>query len=254
MIFLLVRAMPWLSAAAALLAAEWQWNDASSYPYPLLAGLSVFIAASVVIAWKRIAWREFLIKMTPPLLAWISTALAMLVVEDPAARTVLTAILTGIPLIVLELLFLLAIDPGRYPVHGLSRLNVALMPLSAFLLAASLDGLRIYLQLNGWIMVALFAGFGALAFALTSHHASSHEQDIRWTMLGALAGLQAGLLVYLLPISLSAAGLIAALIIAAPLRMRRYAFQPVPGRRMAVAESAGASVLLAAILLLSRWA
>lgn len=91
-------------------------------------------------------------------------------------------------------------------------------------------------------------------FALTSHHASSHEQDVRWTLLGALAGLEAGFLVYILPVSFSAAGLLAALVIAVPLRMRRYAFQPIPGKRTAVLESAGAVLMLACMLLLSRWA
>ncbi len=254
MMYLLVRVLPWLSALAAFSAVEWQWSDASTYPYPLLAGFGFFAAAAMIIAWKRLAWREFVTKMIPPLLLWTSAALAMLVVEDQAARIVLTVVLVGTPLLVLELLFLLAVDPGRYPVHGLSRLNVALTPVTAFLLAAALDGLRIYLQLDGWVVIGLCSGFGALAFALTSHHASTCGQGARWVLLGLIAGLYAGLLVYLLPVSLSAAGCIAALITAVPLRMRRYAFQPYPGRRLALFEASGASLILAGILLLSRWA
>lgn len=254
MMYLFVRAVPWLSAAAAMLAVQWQWQNPSMYPYPMLGAIGVYIAASVLIGAGRLAWKELMVKSTPSLLLLVAAALAMLVIESPESKIALTILFAGTPLLTLELLFLLAVDPVRYPVHGLSRLNVALVPITTFLLAAALSGLRIYLQFDNLSIIAIFSLFGAAVFALTSHHASSHEQDRRWAAVGALVGFHAGFLVQVLPIGLPAQGLIASLILAIPLRMRRYAFQPVPARNVAIAESTGVAVMLAAVLLLSRWA
>ncbi len=254
MMYLFVRAVPWLSAAAAMLAVEWQWRNPSMYPYPLLGAIGFYILAAVLIGAGRLAWKELMIKSTPSLLLLIAAMLAMLVIESPASKIALTVLFAGTPLLTLELLFLLAVDPGRYPVHGLSRLNVATVPVTTFLFAAALSGLRIYLQFDNLSIIALFTLFGAAIFALTSHHSSSHEQDRRWAMIGALVGFHAGFLVQVLPVGLPAQGLIAALIVSIPLRMRRYAFQPVPAKHVAVAEGTTAAVMLASILLLSRWA
>lgn len=254
MMYLFVRAIPWLSAAAALLAVQWQWQNPSQYPYPMLAAIGIYVAAAMFIGAGRLAWKELMTKSAPSLLLLIAASLVILVIESPASKTALTILIAGTPLLTLELLFLLAVDPGRYPVHGLSRLNVALVPVTTFMLAAALSGLRIYLQFDSFSIMAIFALFGAAVFALTSHHASSHEQDRRWAAIGVLVGFHAGFLVQLLPMALPAQGLIAALIISIPLRMRRYAFQPVPARHVAMAEGAGAAVMFAAVLLLSRWA
>lgn len=252
--YLLLRILPWLVGGASFFAAEWTWRNPQDYPLVLGIALVIYFAASVLIGWKRLELKDLAAKMLLPAIAFVGLALASLMAEQPIERNVLTALFAIIPAYGLELLYLLTHQPSRYPVNGLSRFNLALVPLSAFSFSVGLIGMQIFIHLPKWVILFSFTALYALLAFLTDHPNAERASKMRWTVFGALLGLQIGILSVILPVGLEAIGGIAALAVAWPLRARRYTYEPKPPRSLAVAESIGALVLFFAILLVSRWA
>jgi hypothetical protein len=249
-----IRFSPWAAALAGffLLEAQWRWPHA--YPWPLLAALAAVLVSAAAIAWKRVSWLELANSLCPTVLMLVGMGLTALHLETLLERQVLTGIFIVIPLLALELLFLLAFDPRRYPVNGFSRFNVALVPLCIAAAAFGLAGLVIFVQVPAWTVVIALALLSALLLFVTSHPTASPAQRRRWTLLGGLAGLHAGICVALLPVGLGVLAALAALMVGFVLRIRRYAYQPIPPRSLALGEglSAGAAFLI--LLLTARWA
>lgn len=251
---LLTRLVPGLVGVAGFVAAEWTWRHPRDYPWALAAVLASYVAASVTLGWKRLGPKDLAEKMLMPGFAFVSLALASLMAEHTAERIALTTLLTVVPFYALELLYLLAHQPSRYPVNGLSRLNLALVPLAAFCVAVGLIGMQIFIRWPDWGTVLAFTAFGAAVARLTEHPTVGRAAALRWTVFGAVLGLHVGILAVVLPVGLEVTGSLAALAFAWPLRARRYSYEPKPPRRLAIAESAGAAALFVAILLVSRWA
>lgn len=254
MIFLIIRGLPWLIGLGTFLLAQWQWRDARSYPYPLLGAILAYAIGSALIAYRRLSWQETISKMLPAALTMGAIAIAFLLAETPTTRLGLSIVMAGIPALTLELLWLLAFDPARYPVHGLSRLNHAFLPAMAFFTTFGLAGLNYFIRIPDWSMPLTLMGLGAIAFHLTTHHAADRKHQIRWTLLGALVGLQAGILAMILPLAIAVQGALAAILFAIPSRIRRYTATTVPSPGMAWTEGIGISVLFLTVLLVSRWA
>ena len=121
-------------------------------------------------------------------------------------------------------------------------------------MGASLAGVSIFLRAPWWLVpLALTTVSATLAFS-TTHPTADPKHRRRWTLLGACAGLHAAALALFLPVGLLVHGAIAALMVAFPLRLRRYAFAPHPSRAHAWSESVIASVLLLGLLVSARWA
>jgi hypothetical protein len=254
MIFLLVRGLPWIIGLLAFLACQWQWRDASIYPWPLVIVLCAYGASAALIAYRRLALDELVYKMMPGVVALASMGFAFLLVEAPESRLALSALFAGASAVSLEMLWLLVFDPARYPVHGLSRLNTAFMPLSAFFTCLGLTGLSYFIRTPEWLAPTVMSVLGLATFVLTASHSHSMTHRWRWGMLGALIGLQVGILAIILPVSVVVQGALAAILFAIPMRIRRYGSDPVPKRVVAWTEGVGAGVLFLTVLLVSRWA
>lgn len=251
---LVIRFSPWLVGVAALLAAQWTWTHPRDYPWALASVLLAYFAASLALGWKKLGPKDLAAKMMMPGFAFASLVLASLMAERMEERLLLTILMTAVPLYSLELLYLLAHQPSRYPVNGLSRLNLALVPLSAYCLAVGLVGMQIFIRTPDWATVAAFTLIGAAVARITEHPTVGRAASVRWIAFGGLLGLHVGLLAVTLPVGLEVIGSLAALAFAFPLRARRYSYEPKPPRRLAMVEGAGATVLFVAILLVSRWA
>lgn len=251
--YFLLRAFPWFVALLAFAAAQWTWRTPDVYPWALGGALAAYLGTSVLLGRARLGWKDLATKMLMPAIAYVALALAALLAEHPYERGALTLLLAAVPGYGLELLFLLTHQPSRYPVNGLSRFNLALVPLSAFGFAVGLVGMQTFIQLPKWIVIASFAFLGIVFTALTEHPNVDRATSRRWTAFGALLGLHVGLLCIVLPVALEVIGGLSALAFAWPLRARRYTHDPKPPRSLAIVETAGAAVLFAAILLVSRW-
>ncbi|MCC6563684.1 hypothetical protein IT087_02220 [Candidatus Uhrbacteria bacterium] len=252
--FLLTRFSPWLVGVAALLASQWTWTHPTDYPWVLGSVLAAYVAASVILGWKKLGPKDLAAKMLMPGFAFASLVLASLMAERVEERILLTILMTVVPLYSLELLHLLAHQPSRYPVNGLSRLNLALVPLSAYCIAVGLVGMQIFIRWPDWATVLCFTALGAAVARITEHPTVGRAASIRWIIFGAVLGLHVGFLAVVLPVGLEVTGSLAALAFAWPLRARRYSYEPKPPRRLAYIESAGATFFFIAILLVSRWA
>jgi hypothetical protein len=258
--YLLLRSLPWLVGGLGVLCFEWTWSAPDSYPWFLCAPLAALVVATFVIGWRKVSLAEIIEKMTVPVIAYMAVALGALLVEQPAEQILITALGAGIPLLSLELLFLYAYQPSRYPVNAISRVNLALIPLSAFFLAEGLMGLRIFLTDPSWesvadpVTVGSFAALGLVLALLTSHPTSDRGHRLRWALFGALLGIHIGILCVIMPVALPVIGCVAALGLAAPIRARRYGHDPKPPAKLAWVEGSMAFVFFLALLLVSRWA
>lgn len=250
---LFLRPLPAATAIAVFLFAAWQPSVPFSYPAPFMAGLILFVGSLVAISWKRLSWQETLEKGAPPVLAFMAFAFGFLLLEKPHERFLLSLGLAGSVWLTLELFYLLSRARARYPVNGLSRVEMALAPVSVFFIAMSLHGLRVFLRLPFWVPAVVFACYTALWFSVTSHPTADRGARVRWAALGSLVGLHIGFVVWMLPVAHAVSGALAAILFSVPLRIRRYAYAPVPSKKHAYAESGLAWVFFLALIFTSRW-
>ncbi len=252
--FLFMRLSPWLIAGVAGFLSAWQWRDALIYPWPLVIVWALAFFAVCAMAWRELTWRDTLEKMAPSFVTLAIVGFAFLLVEGSLTRFVTSLVFLLIPLVSLELLFLFLYDPTRYPVNGLSRFNIALVPVAGFFLASTWHGLGVFLQMRSWVSVASFILLGASFYFLTTHPNAHRTHRRRWMLLGGLLGGQIGLLGLLLPVSMAVQGALASLLLCLPMRIRRYAYQPQPSFKMAWSEGVLALAGFVALLFTARWA
>lgn len=246
--------LPWIVAFLGGVSAWVQWRSPLLYPWPLACVVLVFCVAAVAIGWERISLIDGLSKMGPSVLVLVSLTFGFLLVEGRAFEWAVTALWVVLIFVSLELFFLLAYDPARYPVHALSRFNLALGPLSVFFVASTFYGLLVFLQTSRWITIVVMAVLGALYYYLTPSPGAGRSSHGRWSVLGFAIGAQVGCLGLLLPFGMWFHGASAALLFSFPLRVRRYGRAPVPSTMIAWTEGVVALGFFCALLLTARWA
>lgn len=241
-------------AALAILIAWVQWKLPLTYPWPFVALIGAYLVAGCWYTIGRLSFADAASRILPAALFIVSGALAFLLLEEPLALRALAIALALVPWLALSLLYFALYDPAKYPVNGLSRLNIALVPPIAFLLTVALNGLQVFLRLDPWVaLVTLPVVTGAL-YLVTAHPTALATHRYRWAGLGAMAGFKAAVLCLLLPVAPPVQGAIAALLVALPLRVRRYSYAPALSRRQAMIETSAHAACYLLILLTSRWA
>lgn len=254
----LLRVGPVLAGFAVYGLFEWQWGDPLVFPWPMLISVATYAIIAVRIAWSRNQaprW-EAVWKAVPGCLFLASAGILSLMLEQPALQTVLSLFVAFIAYMSLELFFLHKYDAPHYPVHGLTHLDVGLIPLTNAFLAWGFFGIRTFSKglAPVWLMVATFILVNALGFASTSHSDASRYQRNLWTAFGAWTGAGIACLLLFLPLSMPVQACLAALLAALPIRLRRYSFLSHPSPIAIWIESGIAAALFLGILLLSRWA
>ncbi len=251
---LFLRLLPWLTALSVTGLVVWQWNHERTYPWPIVLGLALYIGAVSLMAWRRLSVRDVCEKFGPSTLSLGVFGMSFLLVETPFERWVLSILLVGSLLLILELLFLLTHDAARYPVNGLSRVNLTLVPIGAFYLMFTLSGLLTFIRIPWWVAIGMCMTYASLVFFLTCHPMADVSHRRRWFLLGGCVGAHMGILAIVLPVGMAVQGAIGAFLLSFPLRVRRYAFEPVPSARLAWVESTSAIIGFSCLLLVSRWA
>ncbi len=231
-----------------------QWREPLLYPLPIAIGGGVFFLASVLLLWRRTSFVGFFERVAPPMMLLFAIALALLMAEESVQHLILSILAVLTVVVSLEMLFYFLFDPKRYPVNALSHMALAIVPLTAYAFAVGLSGLRVFVQLPGWIPCLIFGVYGIVAYWTTEHPVADRASRHRWRVLGAIIGLQVALFGLLLPLEVWTQGLLAALLFAIPLRIRRYAFPPTPSHRLALAETLFVVVFFVTLLLTARWA
>ncbi|MFA5935413.1 MAG: hypothetical protein WC787_00965 [Patescibacteria group bacterium] len=247
------RFLPFLIALLQGALFWFQLRHPLAYPWVGVFGVIALPLATVVIVWKRLPIRDAFERMLPSFILLASLAFALLLVEGPVATWTLLFLACATPLVSLELLFLLVYHPPRYPVNGLSHANVAYVPVAVWYVASTSNGLLIFLHVHALWHIALMITLGALLFRTTGHTGATAQEKSIWTPLGVVIGAHVGLLGLLLPVSMPMHGIIAALIMSAALRARRYLYEPRPSLRQAWIESFGALSFFIFTLATAKW-
>lgn len=250
---ILLRFLPFLTALveAAVFAAQLR----APLRYPWIVGIGVLALpfASLAISWGRVRFLDMIEKMTPSFVLVASLAFALLLAETRASQIWIVVLAASATLASLELLFLLAFNPSRYPVHGLSRVNIAYVPIAIWYAASTSSGMLIFLHMDRMWHIILLIALGAALFRTTGHPQASRRENAVWMLVGAIVGGNVGLLGTLLPVSMSTQGVIAAVILCAVLRARRYKYDPRPPARQARMEGVLALIAFAALLVTAKW-
>lgn len=256
MMILLLRLAPMLAGFAIYGLFEWQWTHPLFFPWPLLGAMTVYLLIAGRMAFGLKDRWGMVWKMIPGLLLLGSAMVCALLFEEAFLQHGLSFFVAIAAYLSLELSFLVAYDPSRYPVHGLTYLDVGVIPLTNALLVWGMVGVRTFqkFMLPFWIPVVVLSFVNMIGFIATSHPDASRAQRRAWAFFGAAIGAALGGLVLFLPLTMPAQALLAALLVAAPLRLRRYAFSPHPPRAMAWFEGVAFFVLFFGLLLLSPWA
>ncbi len=196
-------------------------------------------------------------KSLPMVCFLLAATVCAVMLEEVFWRHALSLFVAVTSYMALELLFLHLYHSSRYPVNGLTHLELGLIPVTNALLAWGVVGVRVFaktLAPPAWSIPLVFAAVNALAFAVTSHPDATPYSRRIWTAFAAFSGLAIGILLLFLPLAMPAQAFMSALLIALPLRLRRYGFRPQLPRATALIESIVAILAFLSVLLLSRWA
>ncbi len=262
--FFILRLIPLFCSVAVGLAFFIQYGSAASYPW--LAGFGIFcvFVGAFLIArgsgsgklfsrQSRMSGREWLEQLVPLLLFLGTLGFAMLLAEGEVHRWLISGMGMAASFIVLELVYVRLFMPSRYPIHGLSRVNLALVPLVVWYAIFTSVGLMVFMQTPQWAHVLGVTGLGLLLFRMTEHSEATAEKRRRWMLIGGGVGLQIGVFTALIPIALEAQGALGVILFGGMLRTRRYGYLPKLKRNRIIGEVSMAVILILLVTFTTRW-
>ncbi len=248
-----IRLLPF---GASLLVGYLFWYQRSQpvlYPWLVLLAVGLVPGAALAMSWGKVSRLDLLEKISPTFLLLAALAFALVLIEGVGALWLLVLLAVVSTYLTLELLFLMLYNPSAYPVNGLSRMNIAYVPLTVWYAISTSLGLTVFLHVNRLWHVALAAFLGGVLFRTTDHPGATWKQNTVWMLIGLLLGLEVGWIALRLPISFGMQGFIAALLLTGALRARRYLYAPKPSRRFAWGEGIAVSAVFLASLITARW-
>ena len=250
---ILYRFLPILSAIFISSVFKIQFQKPFSYPYWLVIGISEVILAIFLMSRKRIKIKDLTEKMLPTLLLLFSLGFGSLLVENSLERWVII-VLSGVSTFLsMELLFFYIFSPSRYPMHGLSRVNIAYVPFIIWYTVYTSIGLMTFLHTSNWIHVILMVILSILLFRTTGHPEATPQENKIWMLVGGITGFYLGLLGIVLPLSMSSQGALSMILFAIALRLRRFLYKPLPNVKQIWAEAIIGFASFVLIIITSRW-
>lgn len=250
---ILLRLLPFATGVATVILFYIQSKSPATYPWQVIATPVIFLASGYLIGRKQHEILPLLQRMVPSALAICVAGYGLLLAEGIFATIVIPLSIGCIAFVCLELLFFSTYLPARYPVNGLSHVNLALVPLILWLASFTSVGIMDFINASVFIPIAVMTGTTALLFWATSHADASRESQRRWTLIGAFIGMHLGILGALLPLSLTPLASLSALLGALVLRARRYGITPALRRRVMFLEPVIGTLFVAMLLVTSRW-
>lgn len=251
--FVVIRLLPALIGAYTALAFFIQAKQAASYPWIAISSVAVFAAGGFIIAWSRHRHLGDARPIATGVVAIVCMVFGLILAEGTLATWIIPLLAGGTMLLVSELLFLSLYAPARYPVNGLSHVNLMLVPISLWLVTYASLGLTIFINTSRLIPVAALGIASFALFSSTSHAEASVLTRRRWSFIGGWMGIQSGVLVVMLPLNLIASSTLVSFVGAYALRTRRYAIPPVVPKKQIVSEALAFLLILAVILATARW-
>jgi hypothetical protein len=252
---ILLRLLPF--ALGVVNAALFLCQARSAGTYPWLAGMAaVLLFASAFLILRR-RGRGMVRRggrlIIPSVLVLAICGYALLLAEGAFALWVIPLFAGVITFVGLELLFLSTFVSARYPVNGLSHLNLSLVPVAFWLTAFTSAGLTVFINSSRLIPIFTMTLMSFAIFYWTSHPEAGSVSRRRWAFLGGWLGFQLGLIGAAISVDLVLHGTLAALCGAFAVRARRYGIMPPVPRKLIIAESLFFIIFLAAVLATARW-
>ncbi|MCC7357098.1 hypothetical protein IT408_01160 [Candidatus Uhrbacteria bacterium] len=250
---LILRLLPFVTALTTGVLFWIQRKEPALYPW--ICGISILLFCFSVagIVWGRMTLVDIFEKIVLPFLLQISLVFGLVLVETTISLwIVIISSFVGMALS-LELLYLYCFERERYPVNGLSRLNIALVPIIAWYTVSTSVGLLNFLHFPHFIYVFINGILGMILYRTTGHPGATPSQNRIWMGIGLLIGLHVGWIGLHLPLSMPMQGVIAAVLLSGGLRMRRYVYNPKPSRRIALFEGTAIFVLFTVAILTAKW-
>ncbi len=251
--FVVIRLLPAFLGALTALAFMVQARDASHYPWIAVGAIVAFAIGGFAVAWSRHRHVGDARPLVPGIIAVASAAFGLVLAEGALAAWVIPVFAGGTVLLACELLFLSLYAPARYPVNGLSHVNLVLVPIALWFATYASLGLTIFVDAARAIPIAVIGAVSLALFSATSHAEASPATRRRWTLIGGWVGIQTGMLVVALPLDLIASSTFVALTLAYVLRTRRYGIPPAVPTRQIVSEALAFAALLLIVLATARW-
>ena len=249
-----VRLLPLLVGVLNALLFFLQARNADAYPWLALLAFAVLLGAVVVMLWRRRRGSADDVRlMIPSFTALLVSAYALLLAEGALALWIIPLFAGGVSFVSLELLFLSTFVSARYPVNGLSHVNLTIVPLALWLTAFTSVGLTVFVNSSRLVPILAMCVVTFLLFYATSHAEAGHVSRRRWAWLGAWLGLHLGVFGAVLPVNMVLHGTLAAVAGSFALRARRYSIQPQIPKKVMVFESLMALALITVILATAQW-
>jgi len=247
------RLFPTLLALTVGMSFYWQIKEPAAYPWVGLFGVLLTVIAAFIMSRKRVRILDLIEKMLPTALFLLALDFGMLLAEGQIAVWAIIIFGAVVAFLSLELLFLLSYMPSRYPVNGLSHVNIAYVPFIVWYVIANSVGLMAFLHSPVWVHVLILTVLSVILFRTTGHPSATREQNRLWMFVGGLAGLHIGLLGIMLPLSMSAQATLGMIVFCAILRLRRYMYHPMPVRKQAWFEGAMAIAIIIVAISTAKW-
>ncbi len=253
MFFLFLRLCPWLVAGLAILGSWWQWSVPALYPWPLLLPVSAYLLVGAAFLWRARHWREGLAALFPTFIALLVVGFGHLFVETTGLRVFTTGLFAFLPWFSLELAWFMLYDSAHYPSRAFLRLHMALVPICLWYILATLQEIHVFLpRVASWILVSACVVGVVVLFAGTAH-GWREARERRWLWASILIALHLAALMLLLPTTLEVHGALAALLLAAPLRLRHIGRERTVSFSQLWTEGAVLLVVWLMILFTARW-
>lgn len=250
---MLLRIVPFLAGVTNGYLFFLQVQKPEFFPWICIPAVAVYLVSIVLINrghWKGI---EHIRTLIPACMAIVVSGYGLLLIEGFLLWYAVPLFVGMTTYLVLELQFLHAYVPARYPANGISHVNLVLVPCLFWLTMYTSVGVTIFVNVSNSIPVISMSVIGLLLFYATSYAEATMLQRWRWAWIGMWIGCQIGLLGVVLPLNLFIQGALAALCGGFALRVRRYGIQPPVPFRLMMLESVGFFGLLILICATARW-
>jgi peptidoglycan/LPS O-acetylase OafA/YrhL len=250
---ILFRLLPFAIGIICAVFFAMQARYAEWYPWLLAPAFIIFIGGIITMLRKgRRGWEDTRL-VVPSLLALLSAGFGMLLLEGSLRYWGIPIFVGVVSYFIVELLFLSTFFASKYPVNGMTHMNLALVPVIFWLAAYTMSGLLVFVNTHRALPIALFTAAGGVLWYVTAHPEASGESRRRWMLIGAWMGMQIGMLIAIVPLRMEVHAMIAALCGAIALRVRRYGIAPPIPRPTIIFEVIVGAVLLIAVASTAAW-
>ncbi|MCW1892412.1 MAG: hypothetical protein KIH65_004200 [Candidatus Uhrbacteria bacterium] len=250
---LLFRLLPLIIGMISAGCFAMQAQYANWYPWILVPAFIVFIGGiATMFRQRHWGWEDVRLAV-PALMAFAAAGFGMLLVEGWLRYWGIPLFVGLVSYLLVELLFLSTFYASKYPVNGMTHMNLALVPVIFWLLAYTSSGLLVFMNTQRFSPMILFAVVGGVLWYVTAHPEATPESRLRWTLIGAWISTQIGMIIAIVPLRMEVHAMIASICGAAALRVRRYGIAPPIPRNMILLEVIGMILFLAAVAFTAAW-